>query len=196
MLSPLILGSSTPVFYFYCLLGQDVTDLHADDFKMTAQTNSIKNNLNYISCTFIVALTKTSCKQLLGNCSSIRELSWLNNSGIILSFKKGICSTKHPERTNAVISCILRKDFLRQWCVFLHGDDLIVAHSREHTESERFAIIEGFLNFTSKVIWVVGKFDILAAVTIIVHEGEICLRCNINQRVFLSYYCWHVSSVC
>jgi hypothetical protein len=92
------------MLYFYCLLGQDFIDLRADDFKVTTQINSIKNNLNYVSCTFIVALTKTSCKQLLGNCSSIRELSWLNNTGIILSFKKGICSTKHPERTYTVIS--------------------------------------------------------------------------------------------
>ena len=42
-----------------------------------------------------------------------------------------------------------------EWGIFLHCDDLIVAHGREHTESKWLPGIEGMLNFTSKVIWVI-----------------------------------------
>ena len=51
------------------------------------------------------------------------------------------------------------------------------------------------MNLTAKVIREIRELDILTAVAIIVHERQISLRGNVNQRVFLSDDGGHVSSV-
>lgn len=78
---------------------------------------------------------------------------------------------------------------------FLHVDNLIMTHSRQHSNHVGFATVEVVLNLTSKVIGIFRELNILTARSIFVHQSDKSISRDIDKRIFLANDEGNMSSV-